>query len=122
MDDTLFVLLPPVGRYVVLFLIPFAPGAPAINSHDVIGIIIIAITIIIIIYIFNFYTAFIFISSCAVFGRVFGIYHICVIFCVRDIILVLIWFITRFCIGWILLISIGFIVSADIEYYHRLIF
>ena len=58
MDDTLFVLIPPMGRYVVFFLIPFALVLTSINSHDVIGIIITVVAIIFIVYIFNFDTAF----------------------------------------------------------------
>ena len=122
MDGTLFVLLTLMVSYLVLFLMSFSLGELATNSHDVIGIIITVIVIIFIVYIFNFDTAFGIISSCKIFGRIFGIYCRCVICCVRYDILFLRWGVTRVMISWILLLSIGCIVIVDIDYFHRFIF
>ena len=121
MDDALFVLLLPRGRYVVFFLVYFSIGAPATNSHEVIGIIITDLDIILIVYIFNFDTAFGVISRCAVFVRVLGIFHRYDIYFIIDAILVLRWFFTRVIISWIFLLYIGCIVLVDIDYFHTLV-
>ena len=121
MDDTLSVLLPPMGSYVVFFLIPFVLGLPAINSHDVIGIIITVIAIIFIVYIFNYDTAFGVISICAIFSRVFDICSICAVCCIRDAIFFLRWVFNRVITSWIFLLSIVFIVRVNIDSLHRLI-
>ena len=121
MDDALLVLLLPMGRYVVFFLPPFLLGAPSVNYHDVIGIIINVISIIFITYILNFDTIFSFIPSCMVFGCVFGICCSCDIHCIRYAILVLRQVVTRLIISFIFLISIGCIISVDINYFCRLV-
>ena len=130
MDDNLFVFFPPIGNYVVFFVIPFELGLPAIKYHEVIGIIITDIATIFIVYIFNFDTAFgfipifmvfcrVFIPSCTVFGRVSGICCSCYICYIRYNILVFRRFSTRFLINWIFLLYIGCIVSVKIDYLRR---
>ena len=120
--DIFLQLLSPMVRCVVFFLLSFALGVPAINSHGVLGMIINFIAIIFIVYIFNFDAAFVVISRYTVFGCEVGIRCICVIYYIRDTILVWVWVFTRVIISWIFLISIGFIVSIDIDYLRRLVF
>ena len=122
MDDALFVLLLPMGWYVVFSLLTFALVVPVTNSNDYISIIITIIGIIFIFYIFNFDTAFGVIPSYVVFGCVFFICRRCVICCIRDTVLFLRRVVTRVLISWIFLLSIGCIISANIEYFRRLIF
>ena len=121
MNDSLFVLLSLMGRYVVFFLLPVAIGVTAIESHKVILIIITAVAIIFIVYIFTFDISFGVISSCTVFGHGFGSCRSCETFCIRDYILVLIQVITRVLISWILMLFIGCIFSINIYYFCRLI-
>ena len=122
MDDSLFVLFPPMGGNLVFFLLNFLLGVPVIKSHDVIGIIIYVISIIFIVYIFNFDTNFGVIPSFTVFGHVFGSCRSCDICCIRYAILVLRRVVTRFLISRIFLIYISCIVSVDINYLCKLIF
>ena len=121
MDCDLFVLLPLMGRYVFFFLIPFVLGVTAINSHGVIVIIITVISIIFIVCNIKFDADFRVISICVVFGHVFGRFCSYDIFCIRDAILFLRQVVTRVFISWIFLLSIGCIVSVDINYLCRLI-